>query len=87
MRHFRRGAAAAALLVLPAVAQAEETPATTAAAVVRQAMGAGPDDQDLARLSLEELSMVEVTSVSRRPEALADAAAAPGPTGPSARTG
>ena len=76
MRHFRRGAAAAVLLVLPAVAQAEETPASAAATIVRQSMGAGPDDQDLARLSLEELSMVEVTSVSRRPEALADAAAA-----------
>lgn len=37
---------------------------------------AGPTDQDLTRLSLEELAMVEVTSVSRRPEALADAAAA-----------
>ena len=38
--------------------------------------GAGPTDQDLSRLSLEELALVEVTSVSRRPEALADAAAA-----------
>lgn len=37
---------------------------------------AGPSEQDLSRLSLEELAMVEVTSVSRRPEALADAAAA-----------
>ncbi|RZJ03375.1 MAG: TonB-dependent receptor [Brevundimonas sp.] len=36
----------------------------------------GPSEQDLSRLSLEELAMVEVTSVSRRPEALADAAAA-----------
>lgn len=36
----------------------------------------GPGDQDLARMSLEELSMVEVTSVSRRPQALAHAAAA-----------
>ncbi len=35
-----------------------------------------PAAQDLTRLSLEELSMVEVTSVSRRPEALGDAAAA-----------
>ncbi|KQW82002.1 hypothetical protein ASC65_12050 [Brevundimonas sp. Root1279] len=33
-------------------------------------------DGDLSRLSLEELSQVPVTSVSRRPEALADAAAA-----------
>jgi len=79
MRQFRRGAAAAVLLVLPAVAQAEETPAAASpdtAAIARQTMGLGPDDQDLARLSLEELAMVEVTSVSRRPEALADAAAA-----------
>ncbi len=80
MRHFRRGAAAAVLLVLPGVARAEETraplPTDAAAGAARQTMGAGPSDQDLARLSLEELSMVEVTSVSRRPEALADAAAA-----------
>lgn len=80
MRHFRRGAAAAVLLVLPGVARAEETrarlPSDAATGAARQAMGAGPSDQDLARLSLEELSMVEVTSVSRRPEALADAAAA-----------
>ncbi|MFN3354027.1 MAG: TonB-dependent receptor plug domain-containing protein, partial [Brevundimonas sp.] len=80
MRHFRRGVAAAVLLVLPGVARAEETraplPSDSAAGAARQAMGAGPSDQDLTRLSLEELSMVEVTSVSRRPEALADAAAA-----------
>lgn len=80
MRQFRRGAAAAVLLVLPAVAQAEETPAPApsdaATATARQVMGGGLDDQDLTRLSLEELAMVEVTSVSRRPEALADAAAA-----------
>ncbi|MCS6626936.1 TonB-dependent receptor [Roseibacterium beibuensis] len=77
MRQLRRGAAAAVLLVLPAVARAEE-PATPDAASIAmpQTMGAGPSDQDLTRLSLEELSMVEVTSVSRRPEALADAAAA-----------
>ena len=48
----------------------------TLVGAARQVRGAGLDDQDLARLSLEELSMVEVTSVSRRPEALADAAAA-----------
>lgn len=35
-----------------------------------------PDEQDLSRLSLEDLAEVKVTSVSRRPEALADAAAA-----------
>jgi len=80
MRQFRRGAAAAVLLGLPGMAAAEE-PATPAAsrdaeAPALQAMGGGPSDQDLTRLSLEELSMVEVTSVSRRPEALADAAAA-----------
>lgn len=79
MRHFRRGAAAAAFLVLPGVVRAEEPPLPAAdapPAAVRQTMGGGPADQDLTRLSLEELSMVEVTSVSRRPEALADAAAA-----------
>ena len=76
MRHLRRGVAAAALLFLPGVAQAEDAPAPSDAAVARQAMGAGPSDQDLARLSLEELAMIEVTSVSRRPEVLADAAAA-----------
>ncbi len=44
---------------------------------VAQGIGqGGPEDQDLARMSLEELSMVEVLSVSRRPEALAGAAAA-----------
>jgi len=77
MRQFRRGAAVAAFLVLPAVAQAEEAPAGAEApiATARQ-LGFGPGDQDLTRLSLEELAMVEVTSVSRRPEALADAAAA-----------
>ncbi|HWQ88245.1 TonB-dependent receptor plug domain-containing protein [Brevundimonas sp.] len=64
------GAAAAALLAaLPAAAAAaaDSTPAI---------QGAGPTDQDLTRLSLEELAMVEVTSVSRRPETLANAAAA-----------
>lgn len=68
----------AALLVLPGMARAEEAPVRTApdAAPRQHVMGAGLDDQDLARLSLEELAMVEVTSVSRRPEALADAAAA-----------
>ncbi|MDY6923403.1 MAG: TonB-dependent receptor [Pseudomonadota bacterium] len=79
MCDFRRGAAAAILLVLPGVAQAEEISApkpNDAAGAIRQAMGDGQDDQDLTRLSLEELSMVEITSVSRRPEALADAAAA-----------
>lgn len=75
MRHFRRGAAAAVLLALPGLAQAEDV-AGGGVASPRQAMGSGPGDQDLARLSLEELAMVEVTSVSRRPESLADAAAA-----------
>ncbi|HYC68556.1 TonB-dependent receptor plug domain-containing protein [Brevundimonas sp.] len=65
---------------MPAVAQAgepaaAETPAETAINAT-QLIQAGFEDQDLARLSLEELAMVEVTSVSRRPEALADAAAA-----------
>ena len=77
MRHFRRGAAAAILLVLPGVARADEpTPPSADGSRARQAALVGQDDQDLARLSLEELAMVEVTSVSRRPEALADAAAA-----------
>ena len=78
MRHFRRGAAAAVFLALPGAVRAEEPPLPAAAPppAARQTMGGGPDDQDLARLSLEELSLVEVTSVSRRPEALADAAAA-----------
>jgi len=79
MRQFRRGAAAAAFLLLPGAVRAEEPamPAPEApSAAARQTMGGGPGDQDLTRLSLEELSMVEVTSVSRRPEALADAAAA-----------
>lgn len=79
MRYFRRGAAAAVFLALPGAVRAEE-PAVAAAesppGAARQTMGGGPSDQDLARLSLEELSMVAVTSVSRRPEALADAAAA-----------
>ncbi len=41
-----------------------------------QALDQGDQDPDLSRLSLEELAMVEVTSVSRRPESLASAAAA-----------
>ena len=77
MRHLRRGVAVAALLALPAAAQAEEAPAAADAPVMTaRQLGLGHSDQDLARLSLEELAMVEVTSVSRRPEALADAAAA-----------
>ena len=59
---------------MPAVAQAEE--AAPPPPGPQQLIRVGFDDQDLARLSLEELAMVEVTSVSRRPEALADAAAA-----------
>lgn len=59
-------ASIAALLSAASMAAAAETPP----------QGAGPTDQDLTRLSLEELAMVEVTSVSRRPEALSDAAAA-----------
>ena len=76
MRHLRRGAAAAAFLVMPAIAQAGETASADARTGVQQLIRADLDDQDLERLSLEELSMVEVTSVSRRPEVLADAAAA-----------
>ena len=78
MRNFQRGAAAAVLLALPGVANADEARVAVPSAVETpaQGIGGGPNDQDLARLSLEELSMIEVTSVSRRPEALADAAAA-----------
>ena len=66
------GVAAAALIAAAGPALAD--PTSTEAAAPPQ--GAGPTDQDLTRLSLEELAMVEVTSVSRRPEALAEAAAA-----------
>lgn len=59
---------------MPAVAQAGEAPAAPSGA--QQLIRVGFDDQDLTRLSLEELSMVEVTSVSMRPEVLAEAAAA-----------
>ena len=52
-----------------------EVPANASVSAAPQG-AAVPTDQDLSRLSLEELAMVEVTSVSRRPEALADAAAA-----------
>jgi iron complex outermembrane receptor protein len=78
MRQLRRGAAAALFLVMPAVAQAEEAPAAPpgASSGAQQLIKVGFEDQDLTRLSLEELSMVEVISVSRRPEALAGAAAA-----------
>jgi iron complex outermembrane receptor protein len=79
MRNFRRGATAAVFLALPGIARADEVapaPAESPPVAARQTMGFGPGDQDLTRLSLEELSMIEVTSVSRRPEALADAAAA-----------
>ncbi len=73
-----RGAAAAAavLCVLPTAARAEAPEADEAVATGGARGQGGPGDQDLARMSLEELSMVEVTSVSRRPQALADAAAA-----------
>jgi iron complex outermembrane receptor protein len=66
--------AVAALLSAASMAVAGE-PAEATAVALRQGTE-GPTDQDLSRLSLEELAMVEVTSVSRRPEALADAAAA-----------
>lgn len=69
--------AAALLCALPTAAHArgavEDGPIATAQGIGGQG---GPGDQDLARMSLEELSMVEVTSVSRRPQALAEAAAA-----------
>lgn len=81
----KRGATAAAAILwaLPAAAHATEMRETRTSgpervmATAGDVQGhAGPDDQDLARMSLEELSMVEVTSVSRRPQALAEAAAA-----------
>lgn len=55
--------------------------ATAAQAGNDEVIATGPrqgaiEPQDLARMSLEELAMVQVTSVSRRPEALAGAAAA-----------
>lgn len=73
----RAAAVAAILCVLPTTVLAE-TPRIDEG----EARGQGPGDRDglgpldLARMSLEELSMVKVTSVSRRPETLADAAAA-----------
>lgn len=76
MRHGRQGAASAAaaiLILLPGAVRAESDSAGDGA---RQRIGLAEADQDLSRLSLEELALVEVTSVSRRPEALASAAAA-----------
>jgi iron complex outermembrane receptor protein len=75
----RRGAAAVAaiLCALPAAAQAEAPRLEDGGATAQGPRDRdGPGDQDLARMSLEELSMVQVTSVSRRPQALAHAAAA-----------
>lgn len=73
LRRSLTGTLAAALLGYPALVQAQ----VDGAIVTAQPDSAGVVDvQDLSRLSLEELSMVEVTSVSRRPEALARAAAA-----------
>lgn len=62
-------------MAAPATAWSMEDPADApvAAAVPVQAQ---PDEQDLSRLSLEDLAQVEITSVSRRPQALADAPAA-----------
>lgn len=76
----RRGAAAAAVILCAAPTAAlagalESAPAPANADAAGPVQG-GPEDQDLARMSLEELSMVEVVSVSRHPEALAHAAAA-----------
>ena len=70
MRHLGRGAAAALFIVMPAVAQAREAPAVPPVA------GLGTEPIHPVGDEGPELSMVEVTSVSRRPEALADAAAA-----------
>lgn len=60
---FTTAAAAGGLLLLPTGASAASYDTAPAA------------EDDLQRLSLEELSQVRVTSVSRRPEALADAPA------------
>ena len=82
IRRHRPEFAAALILALPGLAQAADEPASGGTHPVVGAPAAPqdiePDGQegDLSRLSLEELSQVEVTSVSRRPEALADAAAA-----------
>ncbi|MDP2117556.1 MAG: Plug domain-containing protein, partial [Brevundimonas sp.] len=74
-----RGAAAVAaiLCALPTAAWASAPGIVEGGATAQGSRERdGPGDQDLARMSLEELSMVEVTSVSRRPQALAHAAAA-----------
>lgn len=49
--------------------------ALAAGAIVADAASVGATPEDLSRLSLEELANVEITSVSKRPERLADAAA------------
>ncbi|MGZ9098474.1 MAG: TonB-dependent receptor plug domain-containing protein [Brevundimonas sp.] len=74
-RHQRIAAAAALLCVLPATAAQAGSPGDDGPMVTAQGQGE-LEAQDLARMSLEELAMVEVTSVSRRPQALAEAAAA-----------
>lgn len=60
---------AALLMALPPAAWAAGDPGD-------QPVQTDPGEQDLSRLSLEDLAQVEVISVSRRPQALADAAAA-----------
>src|SRR5436853_7598248 len=59
--------AACALAILPALAMLLAQP--------RPAPAATPQPAGLADLSLEDLTRVEVTTVSRRPERLSDAAA------------
>lgn len=78
VRRHRPGFAAALILALPGIAQAADEPAAGGSPPVVRTQDHDPEGQDgdLSRLSLEELSQVPVTSVSRRPEALADAAAA-----------
>lgn len=73
---LRNTTSAAAALLCAATMTAGAAAAGPADGGSPAAQGVGPGEQDLSRLSLEELAMVEVTSVSRRPEALADAAAA-----------
>jgi iron complex outermembrane receptor protein len=51
------------------------TPLLAMACALFAAHGARADTEDLSRLSIEELANVEITSVSKRPERLADAAA------------
>lgn len=50
--------------------------ALNAAAVMAAETGLSPSAEGIARMSIEELAKIEITSVSKRPELLSDAAAA-----------